>query len=327
MKAVVITQPGEANVLQLQEVEMPVCGADEVLIKVLAAGVNRPDIAQRKGLYPPPASAPQTIPGLEVAGIIESCGANVKRWKKGDEICALLSGGGYAAYALAHEGHCLPKPANCSFIEAASLPETIFTVWHNVFQRGVLAAGENVLVHGGSSGIGITTIQLAVALGANAYGTAGSKEKCEACLQLGATACINYITDDFESALHTVGMDVILDMIGGAYTEKNLRLLNVDGRLVFINAMKGAVASFNIMDIMKRRITITGSTLRNREIAFKANLAAEVEHFVWPLINNGKFKPVVYKTFPLDEASNAHQLMESSNHIGKIVLEVNHNGF
>jgi NADPH2:quinone reductase len=320
MHAIVITKPGNADVLQLQERPTPQPGNSEVLIKVKAAGVNRPDIAQRKGYYPPPANAPQDIPGLEVAGIIEACGTGVKRWKQGDEVCALLAGGGYATYAIAHETHCLPKPKTLSFAETAALPETVFTVWHNVFQRGALKRGEIFLVHGGSGGIGITAIQLAAAFGAKVFATAGSDEKGTACIQAGATRCINYKTENFEQSLETEGADVILDMIGGDYTPKNIQLLKNDGRLVFINAMKGANASFNIMDIMRRRLTITGSTLRNREISFKAHLAAEVEQHVWPLIASNTFKPYVYKTFSLRNASEAHILMETSNHIGKIVL-------
>jgi NADPH2:quinone reductase len=320
MQAIIITQPGAPDVLQLQERLTPQPGNNEVLIKVKAAGINRPDIAQRKGHYPPPPTAPQDIPGLEVAGIIEACGAGVKRWNKGDEVCALLAGGGYATYAIAHETHCLSKPTNLSLIEAAALPETVFTVWHNVFQRGALKPGENFLVHGGSSGIGISAIQLTKAFGAKVFATAGTEEKCNACINAGADRCINYKTEDFEEALKNEGADVILDMIGGDYTPKNIRLLKDGGRLVFINAMKGNEASFNIMDIMRRRLTITGSTLRNRNVEFKAALAAEVEQHVWPLIEANKFRPSIYKTFILRNAAEAHLLMETSSHIGKIVL-------
>ena len=320
MKAVIITQPGLPQVLQVQERPIPIAAENEVLIKVMAAGVNRPDVAQRKGQYPPPPNAPQDIPGLEVAGIIEQCGARVTRWKPDDAVCALLPGGGYAEYAVAHSGHCLPVPASFSFAEAAALPETVFTVWHNVFQRGRLQSGERLLVHGGSSGIGITAIQLAKAFGATVFATAGSEEKCIACIQLGAERCIDYTKEDFETELKSDGADVILDMIGGDYIAKNIRLLRVEGRLVFINAMKGAQAEINVMDIMRRRLTITGSTLRNREDNFKAQLAAEVEQKVWPLINDQKFKAIIYKKFALEEANKAHELMESSKHIGKIVL-------
>ncbi|MCW3106048.1 MAG: zinc-binding dehydrogenase [Segetibacter sp.] len=316
----VIQQPGPPGVLQFQERPIPEPSPHEVLIKVYAAGINRPDVAQRKGLYPPPPGAPVDVPGLEVAGIIEECGTTVKRWKKGDAVCALLAGGGYAEYAVAHAEHCLPVPATWSFAEACSLPETVFTVWHNVFQRGHLQRGEKFLVHGGSSGIGITAIQLAKAFGATVFATAGTDDKCNACISLGSDICINYKKDDFEEALKSEGADVILDMIGGDYIFKNIRLLKTDGRLVFINAMKGGDSAFNVHDIMRRRLTITGSTLRNREPEFKAQLAAEVEKHVWPLIQSKKFKAVIFKQFPLVEAAKAHALMESSEHIGKIVL-------
>jgi putative PIG3 family NAD(P)H quinone oxidoreductase len=255
-----------------------------------------------------------------VAGIVEQCGAQVNRWKKGDEVCALVSGGGYAEYALAHEGTCLPIPGGCSFAEASSLPETVFTVWHNVFQRGQLKRNEHFLVHGGSSGIGITAIQLAKAYGAKVFATAGSEEKCKACIALGADACVNYKTKDFEEALNLERVDVILDMIGGDYVDKGFRLLNEEGRMVFINAMKGGSAQMNVLDIMRRRLTITGSTLRNRDVTFKSQLATEVEKNVWPLLEKGQFKPVIYKTFALEKAAEAHRLMESSEHIGKIIL-------
>lgn len=320
MKAIIITTPGAPEVLQLQERTKSTPAEGQVLIKVAAAGVNRPDVIQRKGKYPPPPGVPADIPGLEVAGIVEACGSEVKNYNVGDRICALTGGGGYAEYAIAHAAHCLPIPRNMSFIEAASLPETVLTVWHNVFQRGHLAAGESFLVHGGSSGIGITAIQLAKAFGATVFATAGSKEKCEACIALGADECINYKEADFESVLKGKGVDVILDMIGGDYTEKNLRLLKTDGRLVFINAMNGGKANFDAVDIMRRRLTITGSTLRNRDDQFKAALIADVLQNVWPVIEAGNFKPVIYKTFPLAEAAAAHTLMESSEHIGKIML-------
>ena len=320
MHAIIITKAGGPEVLQLEEMPKPRPQSNEVLIQVKAAGVNRPDIAQRKGVYPPPPGAPVDIPGLEIAGIVEECGPDVKRWKKSDAVCALVAGGGYAEYATAAEGQCLPVPDSMSFEEACSLPETVFTVWHNVFQRGRLQKGENFLVHGGSSGIGITAIQLAKAFGARVFATAGSKEKCDACTRLGADICVNYKEQDFEEVLKREGVDVILDMIGGDYIPKNIRLLKEEGRLVFINAMKGDGSEFKVHDIMRRRLTITGSTLRNRDINFKSALAAEVEKFVWPVIQEGKFKPVIYRKFPLAEASNAHALMESSEHIGKIVL-------
>ena len=320
MKAIIITKPGDPEVLQPAERPVPVPLENEVLISIKAAGINRPDVAQRQGRYPAPAGAPADIPGLEVSGIVEECGKNVTRWKKGDAVCALLSGGGYAELVTVPAGQCLPVPKGFSFIEAASLPETVFTVWHNVFQRGALKQGENFLVHGGSSGIGVTAIQLAKALGAAVFATAGSEEKVLACEELGADKCVNYKIDDFEKILESEGMDVILDMIGGDYVPKNIRLLRPDGRMVFINAMKGAEMDLSIRDIMKKRLTISGSTLRNRDTAFKSALATEIETMVWPLIEEGKFKPVIYKTFPLDEADKAHELMESSSHIGKIVL-------
>ena len=322
MKAIIILHPGTPDVLQIAQRPVPQPSVQQVLIKVKAAGVNRPDVAQRKGQYPPPPGASVDILGLEVAGVIEQCGQSVNRWKPGDAVCALLTGGGYSEFAIAYADHCLPVPSNWSFAEAASLPETVFTVWHNVFQRGHLQRGENFLVHGGTSGIGITAIQLAKAFDSKVFATAGSKEKCEACISLGADRCINYKTEDFEEVLKNDGADVILDMIGGDYISKNLKLLKDDGRLVFINAMKGSHAALNVLDIMRRRLTITGSTLRNRDPDFKARLATAIEKNVWPLLENRKINPVIYKEFPLAEASSAHSLMESSEHIGKIVLIV-----
>ena len=270
MKAIVITVAGLPDVLQLQDRPQPVPGKNEVLIRVKAAGVNRPDVSQRKGNYPPPPGAPVDIPGLEVAGIVEDIGTAVSGWKKGDDVCALVAGGGYAEFVAVNEGQCLPIPKGLSYAEAASLPETVFTVWHNVFQRGALKKGEYFLAQGGSSGIGITAIQLAKAFGATVFATAGSGEKCQACITLGADKCINYKEEDFETVLADTGADVILDMIGGDYVPKEIRLLRVDGRLVFINAMKGSKMELHISDIMKKRLTITGSTLRNRDVAFKS---------------------------------------------------------
>ena len=329
MNAVVITKPGRPEVLVVEERPVPVVKHDEILIRVYAAGVNRPDVFQRKGNYPPPPGASQDIPGLEVAGIIETCGASVENWKAGDVVCALLTGGGYAQYAVVNAHHCLPVPVSFSFAEAASLPETVFTVWHNVFQRGNLKNGENFLVHGGSSGIGITAIQLAKAFGAKVFATAGSDEKCEACISLGADLCVNYKNENFEEVLKSQGADVILDMIGGDYIPRNIRLLRVDGRLVFINTMKGnkvkqmegqPLDEVDFGLIMKNRLTITGSTLRNRDVVFKAALTREILANVWPLINTGRFKPVIFREFPMTEAAKAHELMESSDHIGKIIL-------
>ncbi|MCF0042095.1 NAD(P)H-quinone oxidoreductase [Dyadobacter fanqingshengii] len=323
MKAIVISQPGGPEVLRIQERNVPQPADNEVLIKIYAAGINRPDVFQRKGNYPPPTWAPQDIPGLEVAGIIEQVGHHVTDWKKGDAVCALLAGGGYADFAVAQAGHCLPVPNGFNFVQAASLPETVFTVWHNVFQRGSLKSGENFLVHGGTSGIGITAIQLAKALGAKVFATAGSEEKCKACGALGAEICINYKTEDFEEKLKSEGADVILDMVGGDYIPKNIRLLREDGRLVFINTMKGGKLDGAEVDfglIMKKRLTITGSTLRNRSNEFKTALAKEILTNVWPVIESGKFKTVIAAEFPLHEASKAHALMETSEHIGKIIL-------
>ncbi|ATL49182.1 zinc-binding dehydrogenase [Chitinophaga caeni] len=320
MKAVVISQPGGPNVLKYQPYPTPVLAADEVLIDVKAAGVNRPDIFQRKGNYPPPPGVPEDIPGLEVAGIITKCGPRADQWKVGDHVCALVAGGGYAQYVNVRQGQCLPVPPGWNFMEAASLPETVFTVWSNVFQRGQLKMGEDFLVHGGSSGIGITAIQLAKAIGAKVYTTVGSEEKGQVCLKLGADSFINYKEQDFEQALQSTGFDVILDMVGGSYFQKNLNLLHNDGRLVYINAMAGSEVSLDIKLMMRKRLTITGSTLRARSYEFKKALAKDILDNVWPIIASGKFRPVIYKTFPLEEAAAAHQLMESSHHIGKIVL-------
>jgi len=323
MKANIISQPGGPEVLQPEERGIPQPADDQVLIKVYAAGINRPDVFQRKGNYPPPAWAPQDIPGLEIAGIIEQVGNHVTNWKKGDAVCALLAGGGYAEYAVAHAGHCLPVPSGFNFVQAASLPETVFTVWHNVFQRGGLTSSENFLVHGGTSGIGITAIQLAKALGAKVFATAGSEEKCTACLALGADICVDYKNADFEEKLQKEGTDVILDMVGGDYIPKNIRLLREDGRLVFINTMKGGKLEGSEVDfgmIMKKRLTITGSTLRNRSDEFKTALAKDILMNVWPVMESGQFKTVIAAQFPLNEASKAHALMETSGHIGKIIL-------
>ncbi|MET4073085.1 NAD(P)H-quinone oxidoreductase [Hymenobacter sp. UYCo722] len=322
MNAIVIEQPGGPNVLHLEPHLEPQLAAYEILIRVLAAGVNRPDVLMRQGKYAGSGDVAGLVPGLEVAGIVEACGAKVARWHPGDAVCALLPAGGYAEYAAVDARHCLPVPTGLSMVEAAALPETVFTVWHNVFQRGGLQPGETLLVHGGSSGIGTTAIQLARALGSPVAITAGDEAKCSACRELGADWAINYKAEDFEEVLNAEGVDVVLDMIGGDYIAKNLRLLKDDGRLVFINAMQGAQGEFNALEVMRRRLSITGSTLRPRSAEFKAALAAEVEKHVWPLIAAGKFRPVIYKTFPLAEASAAHELMESSAHIGKIVLEM-----
>jgi putative PIG3 family NAD(P)H quinone oxidoreductase len=322
MNAIIIEKPGGPEVLHLQEAPRPEPAPGQVLVRVHAAGVNRPDVLMRQGKYAGSGDVTGLVPGLEIAGIVEECGPDAARWQPGDAVCALLAAGGYAEYAVVDARHCLPVPAGLSMTEAAALPETVFTVWHNVFQRGQLQPGETLLVHGGSSGIGTTAIQLARALGSRVAVTAGDEAKCQACRDLGAEWAINYKTDDFEQVLKEVGIDVILDMIGGDYVPKNLRLLREDGRLVFINAMQGAKVEFNALEVMSRRLTITGSTLRPRSAEFKAALAAEVEKYVWPLIAAGKFRPIIDRTFPLAEAAAAHQRMESSAHIGKIVLEV-----
>jgi len=322
MNAILIQQPGGPDVLRLGTISRPAPAAGQVLVRVHAAGVNRPDVLMRQGKYAGSGDVAGMVPGLEVAGIVEECGPDAPRWQPGDAVCALIAAGGYAEYVVVDARHCLPVPDGLGMVEAAALPETVFTVWHNVFQRGHLQPGETLLVHGGSSGIGTTAIQLARALGSRVAVTAGDEAKCQACRDLGAEWAINYKTDDFEEVLKPVGVDVVLDMIGGDYIPKNLRLLHDDGRLVFINAMQGATAEFNAMQVMSRRLTITGSTLRPRSADFKATLAAAVEQHVWPLIAAGQFRPVIDRTFPLAEAAAAHQRMESSAHIGKIVLEV-----
>lgn len=322
MKVVVISQPGAADVLTLAERPDPLPGEAQVLIRVKAAGVNRADIIQRKGHYPAPPGVAPDVPGLEVAGVIEACGVGVSRWKPGDAVCALLAGGGYAERVVVDAGHCLPVPAGASLTDAAALPEALLTVWSNVFQRGRLQAGETFLVHGGTSGIGMAAVQLAKARGARVFATAGSDEKCRACEAAGADRCINYRAEDFEAALKGVGIDVILDMIGGDYVAKNLKLLRPEGRLVFINTAKGAKVEVNLMHVMSQRLTLTGSTLRARESGFKTALTAEVEREVWPLIAAGKVRASVFRVFPFAQAAEAHRLMESSEHIGKLVLEM-----
>ena len=315
----------EADSLQLTARLMPKPASHQVLIKVVAAGVNRPDIAQRKGLYPPPAGASDIL-GLEVAGTIVVLGAAVSHLKVGDTVCALVTGGGYAGYCLASALLCLPIPEGLSFTEAAALPETFFTVWSNIFDRAHLSAKETLLVHGGSSGIGVTAIQLAKAFGAKVIVTTGSAAKCKACLELGADAAINYHERDFVEAINQLtqnkGVDVILDIIGGDYFSRNLKCLAYDGRLVQIALQQGIKSEINLLPIMVKRLTITGSTLRARDDAFKADIANKLHKHVWPLLATGKISPVIYTTFALDEAELAHELMESSRHIGKIILEI-----
>jgi NADPH2:quinone reductase len=324
MKAIVLTQPGGPEVLQLTERPAPAYNANEVLIKVMAAGVNRPDIAQRKGNYPPPKGAPENIPGLEIAGIITQIGSDVTQWKIGDKVCALVAGGGYAQYCNAPQEQCLPIPGKLTFEEAASLPETFFTVWSNVFDRAGLKPGESLLVHGGSSGIGVTAIQMAKALGNTVYVTAGTDDKCNFCEQLGAVKAINYKNKDFSHEIKALtngkGVDVILDMIGGDYTSLNINCLAEDGRLVMINTMQGKDVMIDLSVIMSKRLTLTGSTLRARHNSFKGTIAFNLQKTIWPLLVSGKIKPAIYKVFEATEAAHAHQLMEDNTHMGKIVL-------
>jgi putative PIG3 family NAD(P)H quinone oxidoreductase len=296
-----------------------------LLIRDAAAGVNRPDVFQRRGRYPPPPGA-SDIPGLEIAGTVDASGEGVTGWPAGSAVCALVSGGGYAEYCTAPAPQCLPVPRGLDFVAAAAVPETFFTVWTNVFERGRLAPGESLLVHGGSSGIGTTAIQLARARGARVFATAGSADKCAACERLGAETCINYREVDFAAAVKAAtgnrGVDVVLDMVGADYFARNLDVLAVDGRLVEIATLSGVKGELNIQAVMQRRLTITGSTLRARAVAEKGAIAAAVRREVWPLLESGAVKPIVFKTFPLAQAADSHRLMESSAHIGKIVLTV-----
>jgi NADPH2:quinone reductase len=325
MTAIAIRAPGGPEVLVPEERPVPQPGAGEVLVQVTAAGVNRPDVMQRQGLYPPPPGASE-IPGLEIAGEVVALGSGATRYKIGDKVAALVAGGGYAEYCPVHETNALPAPPTLSLIEAAAIPETFFTVWHNAFERGRLKSGETLLVHGGTSGIGTTAIQLAKAFGARVITTAGSAEKCEACRKLGADVAVNYRTEDFVAATKTAtggkGAELILDMVGGDYIERNYEAAGVEGRIVQIAFQGSPKANVNFLRVMLKRLTHTGSTLRARSVADKAAIAREIEANVWPLIAAGKVKPVIYRTFPLREASAAHALMETSTHIGKIVLAV-----
>jgi putative PIG3 family NAD(P)H quinone oxidoreductase len=325
MIAIEIREPGEPEVLVPVERPTPVPGSGEVLIKVAAAGVNRPDLMQRRGRYPPPPGAPD-IPGLEVAGTIDAIGSNVDELRVGDAVCALVAGGGYAEYCVAPAPQCLPAPRGLDLVPAAAIPETFFTVWTNVFERGRLAAGESILVHGGSSGIGTTAIQLARAHGARVFATAGSPEKCAACERLGAERAINYRDADFLEAVRAAtggkGVDVVLDMVGAEYFARNVEALAVEGRLVEIATLRGAKAELTIPTIMQRRLTITGSTLRPRSVAEKGAIARALRTRVWPLLESGAVKPIIYQTFPLTHAAEAHRVMEAGEHIGKLVLVV-----
>ena len=325
MTAIAIRAPGGPDMLVPEERPLPRPGEGEVLVKVAAAGVNRPDVMQRQGLYPPPAGATD-IPGLEIAGVVVALGAGVRRWKLGDKVMALVVGGGYAEYCPAHESHALPAPEDLALTAAAAIPETFFTVWHNAFERGRLQAGETLLVHGGSSGIGTAAIQLAKAFGARVIATAGSAEKCEACRRLGADAAVNYREQDFVAAAKAAtdgrGADVILDMVGGDYIERNYEAAAVEGRMVQIAFQTSSKASVDFRRIMLKRLTHTGSTLRARSIADKGAITRAVEQRVLPLIAAGRVKPLIDSTFPLTEASAAHRRMETSAHIGKIVLAI-----
>ena len=323
MTAIAIRAPGGPEMLVPEQRPVPTPGAGEILVKVAAAGVNRPDVMQRLGLYPPPKGAPD-IPGLEIAGTVAACGPGVARWTVGDQVTSLVVGGGYAEYCLAVEGHALPIPPGLTVAQAAAIPETFFTVWHNVFERGALKAGETLLVHGGSSGIGTAAIQLAKSFGARVIVTAGSQEKCDACRKLGADVAIDYKTDDFVAATKQAtdgkGADVILDMVGGDYVERNYEAAAVEGRVVQIAFQGSPKSTINFMRLMLKRLHHTGSTLRSRANADKTAIARAIEAQVWPLMTAGKVQPVMDQTFSLVDAAAAHARMESSRHIGKIVL-------
>ena len=325
MTAIAIRAPGGPDMLVAEERDVPPPGEGEVLVKVAAAGINRPDVMQRQGLYPPPKGATD-IPGLEIAGAVASLGAGVERWKIGDEVMALVVGGGYAQYCPAYESHCLPMPPSLSMTQAAAIPETFFTVWYNTFERGRLKAGETLLVHGGSSGIGTAAIQIAKAFGARVITTAGSAEKCEACRKLGADLAINYRNEDFVAATRTAtagkGADVVLDMVGGDYIERNYEAAAVEGRVVQIAFQGSPKATVDFRRIMLKRLIHTGSTLRARSVADKGAIARAVEEHVLPLVAAGRVGPLIDSTFPLARAAAAHARMETSQHIGKIVLTV-----
>lgn len=324
MNYIQIEKHGDPGVLKLHSMPVPEPGPGEVLIKVAAAGVNRPDVMQRKGLYPPPPGATD-IPGLEVSGTVVSVGQNVSKPPINSEVCALVTCGGYAEYCLAAASICLPVPEKISLVNAAGIPETFFTIWTNVFKRGQLKAGESLLVHGGSSGIGTTAIQLGKAFGATVYTTAGTSDKCEFCNNLGADAAINYREQDFSEEIKRLtegkGVNVILDMVGGPYFPKNIRLLADEGRLVQIALMQGSKAEVDFRSLLLKRVTLTGSTLRPRSVEEKTKIAQALQKNVWPLLESGAIRPIIHETFPLKQASEAHRLMESSAHIGKILLK------
>jgi len=325
MRAVTIRQPGGAEVLTLDENRpVPRPGNGEVLIRMAAAGVNRADVMQRQGVYPMPPGAPAEVPGLEMSGVIVATGSGVVRWKVGDEVCALLIGNGYSEYVLAPALQCMPVPPGVSLIDAGGLPETYCTVWTNLFQRGRLAAGETVLVQGGTSGIGVAAIQLAKAFGARVLATAGSAMKCRACEELGADRAIDYRREDFHAVAKDVtqgaGVDVILDIVAGSYIPRELDLLKREGRLVFVAQVGGSRVEADFYQVLIKHLTVTGSTLRSRTIVEKGRLCAALEEKVWPLFGRKKLSPMIYRTFPLSAAADAHRLMESSAHIGKILL-------
>ena len=322
MKVIEIVEPGGPSVLKSSVRSIPKPKRNEVLIKISYAGINRPDVLQRSGSYLPPPGA-SDLPGLEASGTIFAIGKNVTNWEVGDEVCALLPGGGYAEYAVTQASHCLPVPTGMSLKQAAALPETLFTVWSNVFQRGGLKPNEKFLVHGGSSGIGTMAIQLANLFGSEVYATAGSDAKCSACEELGAIRAINYNKEDFLEVINSIGgVHLILDMVGGAYIEKNIKALVDDGRLVQIAFLKGAKVELNFAQIMTRRLTVTGSTLRPQSDLSKSQIASELLEKIWPLLSTGRINPVINSVFDLNDVSSAHLLMESSKHIGKIVLKV-----
>jgi NADPH2:quinone reductase len=325
MKATVIRAPGGPEMLVQEERPIPVPGPGEILVRVDAAGVNRPDVRQRQGNYPPPKGATD-IPGLEIAGEVAALGPDVTRWKSGDKVCALVVGGGYAQFCVAHESHALPVPATISMIEAAAIPETFFTVWHNMFERAALNSGDWALVHGGTSGIGTTAIMLAKAFGAHVITTAGSEEKCEAARKLGADVAVNYKTEDFVAAAKAAtggkGADVILDMVGGDYIPRNYEAAAVEGRIVQIGFQGGSKATVDFVRVMLKRLTHTGSTLRSRSVADKGAIARALEERVLPMVATGRVKPVIDSTFAIADASAAHTRLETSDHIGKVVLTV-----
>lgn len=322
MRAVIITQPGGPEVLEVEKRPIPVITSNEVLIRVAAAGINRPDVFQRRGNYPAPDGAEQDIPGLEVSGIIEQTGSSAGNWKAGDEVCALIAGGGYAEYAVADAGSCLPIPKGIPLTDAAALPEVLFTVWHNIFQRGALQKGENVLIYGGSGGIGSMAIRLTRLYGAVPYTMASSDEKTGFCRELGAEQVVNYKREDLREVLGSESMNVILDSIGGSYFAVNLDLLRPEGRLIYINAMGGRKAEIDIMTLMRKRLHISGSTLRPRSLEFKKALADEIREKAFPLLQNEAFESMVRHRFLLEEAADAHRLMESGDFMGKMILEL-----